>query len=55
MARFTMKCSVTCGIGGSGGMSRRSGFELGLYSMLDRMRNEGEGIRSLLIHASDAS
>jgi hypothetical protein len=43
MARFTVKCSVSDAIGESGGISspRRSGTELGLHSMIERMRNEG--------------
>jgi hypothetical protein len=51
MARFTVKCSVNAGIGESGGISspRRSGFELGLYSMIERTRNEGVGLQSPFI------
>jgi hypothetical protein len=51
MARFTAKCSVSVGTSESGGISavRRSGFELGLHSMIERKGNEGVGIQSHFI------
>jgi hypothetical protein len=47
MARFAAKCSVNGGTGESGEISaeRRSGFEVGLYSMIQQTGNEGEGIQ----------
>jgi hypothetical protein len=47
MARFTAKCSVNGGTGESGAMSavNRLGFELRLYSMIERTGKGGEGIQ----------